>query len=51
MKRISRDQVLSYQLWESVRPVLRPLFIVEKERRRLHVGEHVTLLFENAQSV
>ena len=51
MKRITVDQVLSYQQWESVRPVLRPLFIVEKERRRLHVGEHVTLLFENAQSV
>lgn len=51
MKRITVDQVLSYQQWESVRPVLRPLFIVDKERRRLHVGEHVTLLFENAQSV
>jgi hypothetical protein len=51
MKRITRDQVLPYQQWESVRPVLRPLFIAEKERRRLHVGEHVTLLFENAQSV
>jgi hypothetical protein len=51
MKRITLDQVLSYQQWESVRPVLRPLFIVEKERRRLHVGAHVTLLFENAQSV
>lgn len=51
MRRISPDQILSYAQWESVRPVLRPLFIVEKERRRLHVGEHVTLLFENAQSV
>jgi hypothetical protein len=51
MRRISRDQVLPYMQWESVRAVLRPLFIVEKERRRLHVGDHVTLLFENAQSV
>ena len=51
MKRISTDQILSYPQWESVRPVLRPLFIVEKERRRVHVGSHVTLLFENAQSV
>ncbi len=51
MKRITRDQVLSYQQWESTRAVLRPLFINEKERRRLAVGEHITLLFENAQSV
>lgn len=51
MKRIERDQVLTYQHWENVRPVLRPLFIFEKERRRLHAGNHVTLLFENAQSV
>lgn len=51
MKRISTDQILSYPQWESVRPVLRPLFIVEKERRRVHVGPHVTLLFENTQSV
>ncbi len=51
MRRISPDQILSYPQWEAVRSVLRPLFIVEKERRRLHVGEHVTLLFENTQSV
>ena len=31
--------------------MLRPLFIAEKDRRRLSVGEHVTLLFENAQTV
>lgn len=51
MKRIQRDQVLPHGQWDAVRPVLRPLFIIEKERRRLHVGEHLTLLFENAQSV
>lgn len=51
MKRITREQLLPYRQWEDVRPVLRPLFIFEKDRRRLAVGEHVTLLFENAQSV
>lgn len=51
MRRISRDQILTYAQWDAVRPVLRPLFINEKERRRLAVGEHITLLFENAQSV
>ena len=29
---------------------LRPLFIHEKERRRLHVGSHLTFIFENAQT-
>ena len=43
--------MLSYQQWESTRTVLRPLFINEKERRRVAVGEHITLLFENARSV
>jgi hypothetical protein len=43
--------MLPYQQWEAVRPVLRPLFINEKQRRRLAVGDHITLLFENAQSV
>jgi len=51
VKRITRDQMLPYQQWEAVRPVLRPLFINEKERRRLAVGDNITLLFENAQSV
>jgi len=42
---------MPYAQWERLRPVLRPLFIHEKERRRLRVGEHLTFLFENAQSV
>jgi hypothetical protein len=51
VKPISAEQILPYEEWERVRPVLRPLFIREKDRRRLAVGEHLTLLFENAQSV
>ena len=51
MKPISTEQILPYDEWERVRSVLRPLFIREKDRRRLAVGDHLTLLFENAQSV
>lgn len=43
--------MLSFEQWERVRPVLRPLFIREKERRRFVAGPHLTLLFENAQTV
>ena len=51
MKAVQRGQILPYDQYEKLRPLLRPLFIAEKDRRRLAVGEHVTLLFENAQTV
>jgi hypothetical protein len=51
MKPVPFDQVLPLEQWERLRPVLRPLFIHEKERRRHAVGAHLTLLFENAQTV
>ena len=51
MKAVQRDQILPYDLYEKLRPLLRPLFIAEKDRRRLAVGPHLTLLFENAQTV
>ena len=50
MKTISFDEILSLGDYGRVRDRLRPLFIHEKERRRLHVGSHLTLLFENAQT-
>src|SRR5579872_5216030 len=51
MKPIDIAQIMPFEQWEQVRPILRPLFIHEKSRRRLVVGDHLTLLFENAQSV
>jgi hypothetical protein len=51
VKAITLEQIMPFAQWERVRPVLRPLFIHEKELRRLRVGEHLTFLFENAQSV
>ena len=50
MKTIAIDEILSLADYQRVRERLRPLFIHEKERRRLHVGSHLTLLFENAQT-
>jgi hypothetical protein len=51
MKPIVHEELLSLADYERVRARLRPLFIHEKERRRLAVGSHLTLLFENAQTV
>jgi Protein of unknown function (DUF3501) len=50
LKPITFEQTLSLNDYERVRDRLRPLFIHEKERRRLHVGSHLTFLFENAET-
>ncbi|MGH7984777.1 MAG: DUF3501 family protein [Candidatus Binataceae bacterium] len=51
MKPVTLKEILPLQQYDVLRPRLRPLFMVEKDRRRLAVGEHVTLLFENARTV
>jgi hypothetical protein len=50
LKTITIDEILPLADYERVRERLRPLFIHEKERRRLHVGSHLTFIFENAQT-
>ena len=50
MKPITFEETLSLTDYERVRDRLRPLFIHEKERRRLHLGSHLTFIFENAQT-
>jgi len=44
------EEILALADYERVREMIRPLLIHEKERRRLHVGEHLTFIFENAQT-
>ena len=51
MKPITALEVLPVTVYDRVRPLLRPLCIAEKDRRRLAVGQHLTLLFENRQTV
>ncbi len=51
MKPIRFEETLTLADYDRVRGRLRPLFIHEKERRRLAMGAHLTLLFENAQTV
>ena len=50
MKKITIDDILPLADYECVRSILRPLFIHEKERRRLAVGSHLTFIFENTQT-
>jgi hypothetical protein len=51
VKPITPLEVLPVTTYDRVRPLLRPLCIAEKARRRLAVGSHLTLMFENRQTV
>ena len=51
MKPITPLEVLPVTAYDRVRPLLRPLCIAERARRRLAVGPHLTLMFENRQTV
>jgi hypothetical protein len=50
VKKITVDDILPLADYERVRAILRPLFIHEKERRRLAVGSHLTFIFENTET-
>ncbi len=51
MKPVTLKEILPFEQYEILRPRIRPLVIAEKSRRRLSVGDHLTLLFENGQTV
>jgi Protein of unknown function (DUF3501) len=51
VKPVTLKEILPFEQYEVLRPRLRSLFIAEKERHRLDVGSHLTLLFENGQTV
>ena len=51
MKPIAPLEMLPVNYYDRVRGVLRPLCIAEKTRRRLAVGPHLALMFENRQTV
>jgi hypothetical protein len=51
VKPITPHEILPLTTYDRVRALLRPLCIAEKTRRRLAVGAHLTLLFENRQTI
>lgn len=46
-KTVTRDEVLDFVTYSEKRDQLRPHFIEQKARRRAQLGEHLTFLFEN----
>lgn len=51
MNPVTLKEILPVEQYEILRPRLRSLFIAEKNRRRLEVGDHLATLFENGQTV
>ena len=51
MRTVKREELLPLEAYERSRPELRPALMEAKRRRRVHVGDHLTFLFENAATV
>jgi hypothetical protein len=51
MNPVTRDELLDYQTYAESRPQTRPVVIDAKEKRRVHLGQYLTFLFENHQTV
>ena len=51
MIEVTRDELLSLDSYEKLRPARRAEIIELKQRRRVSVGPSMTLLFENHDTV
>jgi hypothetical protein len=45
-KPVERSEIVDYQTYAELRPDVRAAVMKEKEHRRIHVGPHLTFLFE-----
>lgn len=51
MRKAQRADVLDFKTYNDRRDVYRARMIEEKQKRRIHVGEHLTFLFETTETV
>ncbi len=51
MKPVRRDEIVDYVTYEDMRQELRQEVMKAKTLRRVHIGDHLTLLFENRMTV
>jgi hypothetical protein len=49
--RVRPEEILDLDKYELQRPAIQQRVLFEKRRRRVHVGEHLTFLFENAETI
>jgi hypothetical protein len=48
MKPVPRSAIVDLETYEKIRPKFRELVMAVKAPRRIHLGEHLTFLFENS---
>jgi hypothetical protein len=51
VKPVQRDEIVDYQTYEEIRPRFREEVMAAKSERRIHVGNHLTFLFENPLTI
>jgi Protein of unknown function (DUF3501) len=51
MRPVRREEILPLEAYERARDEIRPAILAAKLPRRVHVGEHLTLLFENTATI
>ncbi len=51
MRKVQRDEVVDYATWSDRKPQELPRILQIKAKRRIHVGEYLTCLFENADTI
>src|SRR5438552_13110164 len=51
MPAITRDSLMSLEAYAKARPAFRERVLAHKKARTLHLGEHVTLLFEDELTI
>jgi len=51
VKPVQRDEIVDYQTYNEIRPVFREEVMAAKAERRVHVGDHLTFLFENPLTI
>lgn len=51
MKTVERSEILDYVTYEEQRDAIRAAAMSAKDARRVHVGRHLTFLFENHETI
>jgi hypothetical protein len=51
MLKVKRSDLVDYQTYADQRAQIRPEAMREKDKRRVHLGEHLTFLFESTQTI
>lgn len=51
MRPVKREEILPLEVYERARAEIRPAILEAKRPRRIHLGEHLTLLFENTATI